>query len=260
MPPKKSTRKPSAKRPRSPDATEKTADPATTKRPQKRAKTSSASTDELEIPTEPTPAKSTEPETPSPTGKFDLYMMDLTFLAAPYLPAGESKPRWDSLYKEIVKVQTKKDYTARCLLPGTQGEDGRLVSRTSIDAMEEMPFDIRIADITLVDQLSFSAAERTKFVTPPLCGPGITGRLELEDDHCGIQSATGDFRMKYASSVRGADGADVEIFEGYFAFDVAHSGMYKRKGHGAGRKSKFAFWAVRARRDAAGVEIGLSER
>ncbi|KAJ7489185.1 hypothetical protein FB451DRAFT_684403 [Mycena latifolia] len=270
MPPRKSTaKKGTTKRARSPEASEDTA-VASKKRPQKRAKTSSASTDQPEeaivstdshITTSSEPSESTAPESPPLAGKFDLYMMDLPFLSNAYLPAGESKAQFDSLYKEILKVQTKRDYTARCLLPEAPlAKDGQLVSRTSIDAMEEMPFNIKIADLKLVDGLSFSSVERAKFVTPPQSGPGITGRLELAEDHCGIQSASGVFRMKYACTVQAADGTDVQIFEGFFSFNVSHSGMYKRKGHGSGPKSNFAFWAVRARRDTAGVEIGLAEK
>ncbi|KAJ7705595.1 hypothetical protein B0H17DRAFT_1126392 [Mycena rosella] len=264
MPPNKSTsKKATAKRAHSPETNEKST-AGTTKRPQKRSKTSSASMDEPEdacaSTASPECPECIAPESPTLAGKFDMYMMDLSFLSKAYLPMGESKPQFDALYKAILKVQTKRDYTARCLLPDAPfAKDGRLASRTSNDAMEEMPFDIKIADLKLVDALSFSSVERAKFATPPQGGLGVTGRLELAEDHCGIQSAAGVFRMKYVCTVKDEDGADVQIFEGYFSFNVAHSGLYKRKGHGSGSKSSFAFWAVRARRDEAGVEIGLEQ-
>ncbi|KAJ6598237.1 hypothetical protein DFH09DRAFT_1022544 [Mycena vulgaris] len=265
MLPKKSTgKKESTKRARSPEPSGNQTGNTET-RTQKRSKKSSATADEPQDSTVADATASSEraesaaPESPSLAGKFDLYMMDLPFLSKVYLPAGKSEPQFAGLYKEILKVQTKRDYTARCLVPESLFKDGMLVSRTSIDAMEEMPFDVKITDLELVDQLSFSSAERAKFVTPPQSGPGVTGRLKLAEDHCGIQSASGVFRMKHACTVKGPDGAEVEIFEGYFSFDVAHSGLYKRKGHGGGRKSNFAFWAVRARRDTDGVEIGLTE-
>jgi hypothetical protein len=186
-------------------------------------------------------------------------MMGLTFLSKAYLPAGSFKPLWGGLYKEILKVQTKEDYTARCLLPETPGgSDGKLVSRTSIDPMEEMPFDIIISNPELVDELSFSSSERPKFVTPPQGGPGITGGLQLTEDRCGIADATGGFRMKHAFTVEGVDGEDVQIIEGYLSF--THSGLYKRKGHGSDtspvlRSGLFAPGRTRTEY----YEIGLTE-
>ncbi|KAJ7447748.1 hypothetical protein B0H11DRAFT_1744786, partial [Mycena galericulata] len=75
---------------------------------------------------------------------------------------------------------------------------------------------------------------------------------------CGVQSAPSVFWMKHSWTCKGigAAGEDADIFEGYLSF----SGLYRRKGHGSGDKIDFAFWSVRARRDAAGLEIGLTER
>ncbi|KAJ6551200.1 hypothetical protein B0H19DRAFT_1156892 [Mycena capillaripes] len=121
--------------------------------------------------------------------------------------------------------------------------------------MECMPFDIAIKDLKLADKLALSSTERAKFITPPESGPGITGRMELADSHCGIQYATGVFRMKHVWTQKGVDGA--EIFEGYMSFKVSYSGLYKRKGHGSGSNRDFAFWGVRGRRNADGEEVGL---
>ncbi|KAJ7677969.1 hypothetical protein DFH06DRAFT_976061, partial [Mycena polygramma] len=195
---------------------------------------------------------------PALAGKFDLYMMDLPFLSKAYMPAGKSEPQFEELYQAILKVQEKRDYTARCLLPQLPSTaNGKFIDRGSCDPMEQMPFDIAIEDLKLVDDLAFSAAERSKFLTPPQKGPGITGRLELADSNCGVQFAAGKFRMKHVRTVKGPEGADVEIFEGYLSFKVSYSGLYKRKGHGPGSNRVFAYWAVRGRRDTNGEEIGL---
>lgn len=47
----------------------------------------------------------------------------------------------------------------------------------------------------------------------------------------------------------------MELLEGYLAFDVKFSGMYKRKGHGSGTSCKFAFWVVRAKKDKLSIRI-----
>ncbi|KAJ7097619.1 hypothetical protein C8R44DRAFT_949158 [Mycena epipterygia] len=158
-------------------------------------------------------------------------MVGLSFLSKPSLPAGTSEPQFQALHTAILKVQIKKDYTARCLIPEASSlKDGQLVSRASVDPMEEMPFDIAIADLELVDELSFSSAERSKFKSPPQRGPGITGRTQLAEDHCGSQSATGVFRMKHAWTGEGAEGTNVEIFEGFLSFNVVHSGCTSARG------------------------------
>ncbi|KAJ7779236.1 hypothetical protein B0H16DRAFT_1502007 [Mycena metata] len=262
----KTTRKASAKRARSPEGISKD---ASITHPHKRSKTSVsevASSTTVSAVADVAPAtERSEPAAAASSalaGKFDLYMMDLQFLSEPYLAAGKSEPQFAKLYDAIQKVQTKSDYTARCIIPAAPfAKDGQLQDRGSRDPMECMPFDIDITSLELVDKLSFSAAENLKFLTPPKTGPGITGRTKLADEsHCGIQSAGGVFRMKHAWTGKGVDGADVEIFEGYFSFRVAYSGLYRRKGHGSGGERAFAFWAVRARRNAAGEEIGLNEK
>ncbi|KAJ7182818.1 hypothetical protein C8R43DRAFT_968151 [Mycena crocata] len=260
MPPKKSTNKKqtgtSTKRARSPGPAAATAEhrPQNVPRPGEEGRSSPAGSERAES------DLSTDSASPILAGKFDMYMMDLPFLSTVYLPAGQSEPQYANLYQAILKVQKKKDYTARCLLPDVPFiKDGQLKSRVSIDPMEEMPFDISIADLKLVDDLSFSSAEQDKFVTPPQSGPGITGKTALAEDHCGIQSAAGVFRMKHAWTGDDGDGGEVDIFEGYLSFKVVYSGLYRRKGHGGGSNHPFAFWAVRARRDENGVEIGLTE-
>ncbi|KAJ7436881.1 hypothetical protein B0H11DRAFT_2255787 [Mycena galericulata] len=270
MPPKKSVskKKSTAKRARSPDPIEDTTKSGTKPRPQKRAKKTPASgkDDEGGVATANTSApadssKSTTSEIPILSGRFDLYAMELPFLAEVYLP--KTEPQFAALYKTILKYQAKPDFTAQCLLPDvSSGKTGRLESAALEDPMEGMPWDIELVGLKAVDALVFSPTERSGFLTQPEVGPGIAGRTALAEEHCGVQSASGVFRMKHSWTGKGAGaaGEDVDIFEGYLSFKVVHSGLYRRKGHGSGDKIDFAFWAVRARRDAAGLEIGLTER
>ncbi|KAJ7172823.1 hypothetical protein C8R43DRAFT_1058272 [Mycena crocata] len=199
------------------------------------------------------PAKTASKSSSSLAGKFDLYAMELPFLSSVYLPAGASQHNFAALYKTILTYQAKPDSTAQCVLPAGDTA-GRLSSAALEDPMEGLPWDIALTDLTHVDALKFSAKERKPFVTPPREGiPGVKAQTGLAHDHCGVQSASGVFRMQHAWT----GSAGEEVFEGYMSFNVVHSAMYKRKRHGSGLKVDFAFWAVRARRDAHGKEIGL---
>ncbi|KAK7055540.1 hypothetical protein R3P38DRAFT_3304750 [Favolaschia claudopus] len=216
----------------------------TSKRPQKRAK----KTAEVVA-------------APSPSGKFDLYRMELPFLSKVYRPPGQTdaEPHFGPLYDALLELQAKPDSSGRCLLPDA-GSQGRLRCIDLEDPMEGMPWDIALTALEVVDKVVFSAAERKKFLPAPQkdCGKGIHGRTELAVDHCGVQKAEGVFRMQRAW-IGERDGKKVELWEGYLSFNVSHAGMYRRMGAGAGRKDGFPFWAVRARKDADGNEIGLNE-
>ncbi|KAJ7725252.1 hypothetical protein B0H14DRAFT_3899885 [Mycena olivaceomarginata] len=209
-------------------------------RPQKRAKNAATPIE---------PESTPEPEAPIPSGKIDLYGMELPFLA-----------KFDALYDKILTYQAKPDSTARCVIPDAPFiRQGRLSSAIFEDPMEEMPWDIALDDLRLADPLVFTPAERSKFASPEPqsnCGPGIQGRTVLVEDHCGVASAEGVFRM-HRVWIGERGGKAVELWEGYLSFDVVHSGLYKRKGHGSGRKLGIAFWGVRGRRDENGKEIGL---
>ncbi|KAJ7270629.1 hypothetical protein B0H12DRAFT_1008888, partial [Mycena haematopus] len=203
------------------------------------------------------------------SGKFDLYAMELPFLASVYLPPGQSAsaPRFGALYDKILEYQAKPDSTAQCVIPAVPfkgiPEDqkrGRLESAVFEDPMEQAPWAIALVDLQAVPALDFPLAERKQFATPPQtdCGPGIEGRTALAEGHCGVQRAGGVFRMQRAWGGERAGNA-VELWEGYLSFDVVYSGMYRRKGNGNGESIGFPFWGVRARKDADGKEIGLND-
>ncbi|KAJ6585815.1 hypothetical protein B0H19DRAFT_1110808 [Mycena capillaripes] len=251
---KTTTGKKATKRARSPESSSDS-EVEQGKPPQKRAKNAAEDTaPEPEVPTER-----------GPSGKFDLYAMELPFLAKVYLPPGQktSEPRFGALYDKILEYQAKPDSTARCVIPDAAklADDpekrGRLESAVLEDPMEGAPWDIALVDLRVVDSVVFPPTERAQFATPPQpnCGAGIEA---LMDGHCGVRAAGGVFRMQRAwSEERG--GQTVEVWEGYLSFDVRYSAMYKRKGHGDGEKIGFPFWAVRARKGQDGKEIGLDE-
>ncbi|KAF7337775.1 hypothetical protein MSAN_02251300 [Mycena sanguinolenta] len=258
--------KTAGKRARSPEAESEEEEP----HPQKRYKNADNAVAEKEATTvannsgtEAATSATSAPASVALSGKFDLYSMQLPFLAKVYLPQGESEPQFVALYKKILEYQAKPDFTARCVLPDSKSSlaDGRLRSAIFQDPMEEMPWDIAVEDLEHVDVVKFTAAETAKFPTAPRRASGVSGRTALEDEgHCGVQSASGVFRMQLAYTGKDDAGNEVNIFEGYLSFNVSYSGLYRRKGHGNGDKIGFPFWAVRARRDAAGKEIGLEAR
>jgi hypothetical protein len=164
-----------------------------------------------------------------------------------------------SVYKAILTYQAK-DQTARCYLATpTNTDDSRFESGVILDPMEDMPFEIAIKAVNRQSSLPFTESELSSFAAPEAVpeGPGISATTTLAGSHCGVQSASGIFKMKRVWTKHDADGELVELFEGFASFNVSYSGLYRRKGHGPSDKYKFAFWGVRARRDNAGKEIGL---
>lgn len=185
--------------------------------------------------------------------------MSLPFLKEPYL-SGNTLPQYEKVYDTILTYQAKNDNTARCYLVPESDKDGsRFESRVIQDPMEDMPFDIAFNSITRQPSMQYTKAELGSFAAPTHVpqGPGITAVTALAEGHCGIQSASGVFKMKRVWTKGNLEGDFMELFEGFFSFNVSHSAMYRRKGHGGGEKVKFAFWGVRARRDNTGKEIGL---
>ena len=192
--------------------------------------------------------------------------MHLPFLKKEYLPTNTTSPQYDAVYNAILTYQAKNDKTARCYLASPTSTDPKDISRFSSrlmeDPMEDMPFDIMIDPARHHASLTFTEHELSSFEAPEAIpeGPGISGEMELADSHhCGIQSASGVFKIKrvWTKPNPDVDGGFVELFEGFLSFDVSYSGLYRRKGHGIGNNVEFAFWGVRARTDKDGKEIGL---
>lgn len=191
--------------------------------------------------------------------------MELPFLSKVYLPPGVSTPQYEELYKTILTYQAKDDRTARFFLasPTNVNDTSAFTSRAIEDPMEDFPFDISIhsikhhASLPLPSDTLPSAALGS--ATPD--SPGVSASMSLVDDHCGIQSASGVFKVKRMWTTKVASSGDfAELFAGYLSFNVSYSGIYRRKGHGTGQNHKWGFWAIRARRGDDGMEVGLRPR
>lgn len=197
---------------------------------------------------------------PKFVGNLDLYAMTLEFLKREYLPSGTTTPQYNAVYKAILKHQAKNDSTAKCYLGPSTGEDVSLFESGEIeDPMEEVPFEIAINSVKRQASLSFTKSELASFAAPETIpgGPGISGKMGLVGGRCGIQSASGIFKMKRVWTKLNSDGEFVELFEGFVSFNVRYNSMYTTSGFENGSKVKFAFWGVRARTDSVGKEIGL---
>jgi hypothetical protein len=126
-----------------------------------------------------------------------------------------------------------------------------------MDPMEEAPFDISISSIKHHVSLSLpTEPPSVALVGPTPDSPGVSASAALEEMHCGIQSASGMFKLKRVWTKATSSGDFVELFAGHFSFNITYSAMYKRKGHGTGQKHNWAFWAVRARTGDDGKEVG----
>lgn len=208
-------------------------------------------------------------------GNFDIYEMQLPFLKKAYLPEGPSGPKHEVIFHKILEYQQKKDNSGRFYLPSPAESDkeGMFDSPGVYDPMEEAGYDLLLNEITPTERLSFTPVELEKFADPdgtrPPHAPGVTVNVEMLEDHCGIKSASGSMKLKrvWDKSVNTSPPSEggaaheytghQELFELYFKFDVKFSGLYSRKGHGSGQNFRYAFWAVRARRDKDGKEVGL---
>ncbi|KAA1473121.1 hypothetical protein DENSPDRAFT_751195, partial [Dentipellis sp. KUC8613] len=70
---------------------------------------------------------------------------------------------------------------------------------------------------------------------------------------CFIEGGNGSVKMRRVWTGEGGE----ELFEGYWTLWVGYGAMMARKGFGRGDTYRGAFWAVRARKDAEGNEIGI---
>lgn len=195
---------------------------------------------------------------PQFTGNFDLYDMRLPFLQNPYLSEGSSKPNHEAVYKTILTYQAKNDRSARCYLSSSILDNSRFECAGMLEPFSEEPFDIAINSLEPCTTLSFSEDELDLFVSQHARpdAPGVSGEMELEEDSCGIDDASGVFKLERVWTTFGDAGELLELFEGVASFNVSYSGLYRRKGHGPGQDVEFAMWGVRAR-VVDGKELGL---
>ncbi|KAG7439524.1 uncharacterized protein BT62DRAFT_1013820 [Guyanagaster necrorhizus] len=128
--------------------------------------------------------------------------------------------------------QAKSDFSAQIALPDTPyTEEGVAGSSALCDPMECLPYDLFLKDIKAVDGLSYTEHQESFF------------RASDSERSCSYR----EYRYHQwwlGNSVR--------------SWKIFYSNSYKRKGRGSGDDTEFAFWAVRARKDTDGKEIGLN--
>lgn len=185
--------------------------------------------------------------------------MNLPFLSKVFLPTGASTPNYEALYQTILTYQADNDHTAQFFLasPDDADDASTLTSPAIMDPMDEAPFDLSICSIKHHVSLSLPTEPPSiALVCPAPDSPGVSASAALEEMHCGIQSASGAFKLKRVWTKTTSSGDFVELFAGHFLFNITYASMYKRKGHGTGQKHNWAFWAVRARTGDDGKEVG----
>jgi hypothetical protein len=148
---------------------------------------------------------------------------------------------------------------AQFFLPSpADADDASILTSPAIeDPMEEAPFDISIRSIKHHMSLSLPTdPPSVALVSPVPDSPGVSASTALKEIHCGIQSASGVFKLKrmWTKATSGDD--FVELFAGHFSFNITYAALYKRRGHGTGQKHQWAFWAVRAKTGDHGKEVG----
>lgn len=187
--------------------------------------------------------------------------MELPYLSKVYLPKGVSTPQYEDLYKTILTYQVKDNNTAQFFLASPTDAHGAsiLKSPAIMDPMIESPFDISIHSIKhhLLLSLPSDKLPSVASVSPAPDSPGVSASMTLKDMHCGIQSASGVFKLKRVWTKAMSHGDFAELFAGYLSFNISYSGIFKRQNHGMGQNHKWEFWAIRARTGDDGKEVGL---
>lgn len=83
--------------------------------------------------------------------------------------------------------------------------------------------------------------------------PAPTLRCKIVDGGCGV-SASGSLRMYRCWHKADDDGAVMELYKGVFCVEMS---LYKRKRKGKANYCELTFWAIRARKDESGKDVGL---
>lgn len=189
--------------------------------------------------------------------------MSLPFLHKVYRPAGTpstATPKYADTYREILKYQAKPDYSLRCILNGDK--DGTVHSRGIRGGFDDDILPLIVHRGTIQTSMNLDAPEKNPVHTTR----GIAGYSAL----VGIGSSvaeqcfpiTGGGRIKMHQVWQGAEPHE-QLFEGSFYLSTKNCPTLVRKGFGRGDTYKDHFWAVRARKNEKGEEIGcdhLDER
>ncbi|PBK88045.1 hypothetical protein ARMGADRAFT_1085021 [Armillaria gallica] len=173
------------------------------------------------------------------SGKFDLYNMSLDYLRR----LGND---YEALYDAILERQEKLEFSAQVAIPKAPyfAEDGAAKDPAfCIEDMDMSPFPLRLKYIRSVDAVGYTYEELSFFP-------------EGDDDSDPARCCSGKFLMHRSWTQTKRDGSIVELFEGYLDVSLSY-GQMKYDGHACSVDSVFGFWAVRARKDEDGKEIGI---
>lgn len=196
-----------------------------------------------------------------------------------YLPDGSQTPHFEGVYKAILESSTA--HAAQLYLGGSSlGEihgniddsdddpddsdsesRGRMMGESIKDPIVEQPYNIVLTSIDEEDSVSFTDEELGDFPERDLdpSGPGMVAQIELssEGHHGVVAQSGGQLKLVRVWAQRGANGELQELFEGYFNLQVGFVMKYAKK-VGFEELQGFSFWAVRAKKEGNGKEIGLS--
>jgi hypothetical protein len=221
-----------------------------------------------------------EPSSGSPkfAGNFDLYSM-CDLIEEGQVPR-EPFPQCDEVYDAI--INSNPGITAQCYLGapvspydedefdlGSDDADanvpasmGQFRGPTICDPFVEQLYNVIITSIEAQDSLAFTE-ELDQFPTRDSdpSGPGMTAQLELAGSgHPGVDSASGYIKFVRLWTKAGPNGELLEVFEAYLNLEVVFEWDFRFRGHGRSENNELAFWAVRAKKDHNGQEIGLSSQ
>jgi len=195
-------------------------------------------------------------------GKYDFYQSGLSFLASTYSSSKAAKgPQYELLCEKILTYQAKDDNSGRLAISESRATgifefSGRGPLTNPFDD-EKLDDPIYICDGTR-GKTVFSADEKPEGGKPGAFSDGFACKLEMDGDKCGgcgmISSVRGSLKMHRVWS---SEDGTKELFEGYFSIRAVHGPTLRRKGHGPHQTVRTPFWAVRARRDEHGEELGL---
>ncbi|KAK0449050.1 uncharacterized protein EV420DRAFT_1767108 [Desarmillaria tabescens] len=256
-------------------ATKAKSAPAPKKVPAKRSRSSDVESDASSEVSEPeAPAKRVKTDTKTTTaqatkavdekpdfgGKFDLYNMSLDYLCR--FAHGETD--YEAIYIAILEHQEKSEFSAQVAIPKAPyfAEDGAAKDPAfCIEDMDIPPFPLLLKYIRAVDTIGYTDMELNFFPESDddavrINAPGLMADLKLARRNPSASCCSGKFLMHRCWMQTKGDGSIVELFEGYFDVSLSY-GKTKFDGHACSADSVFGFWAVRARKDENGEEIGV---
>ncbi|KAI0047097.1 hypothetical protein FA95DRAFT_1595907 [Auriscalpium vulgare] len=203
----------------------------------------------------PATSTTTDPDTQHAdalfVGKFDLFSARIPALGAASAHA--------ELHAALLALQATPRFTARIALRADDG-GGRFASPVVCEPMgdEELePIYVvggRVGvDVEFEDNGEGLGSEDGNGDGVGM-GMGYEARLELDTvQNCMMSAGKGSIAMRKVWD--GGDGK--EIFRGRVEMKLTYGALLSRKGFGGGVTRSFTFWAVRARKDDGGKEIGI---